>query len=391
MKLTLRLFLFLVLAGLLGCSEGEVIPLVPPGFVCERPLDNGWRNLTNICEFRDPADAVWPEGEMPVVIGDDGLILQCSSGAQWSVVDLSIRADLAALAVNSDGDLMVAGQYGALAFRKNGQWQAMESLIETDWRDVRSQDRRMWLAGSGGALASCRPGNPLEMVSVPDDADLYAVCAFQDSVFTGGDDGLFQVLANNQWEDNSWPELGTRDVRSIVRLDDGRLAVWAGGLWIRELDGWVRHHQYGYTLNSHLKVRGSFLWVVSGYHSTVRLDLSTDPWEEVDYNSPGNTICFAPGPESRVLAVSDEGELIWFEGDADDSIIRQIDPAGYLDTDHFFSLDDGMIVFAVDKGLFKITTAGIEQVQTLNPEVEARLYESTLIDGASLDDFCSTA
>lgn len=384
--------LFLTLWGLvilLGCSEGEVIPLVPSGIICERPLDHSWQEMTNICQSKHPMATVWPPGEMPVVVGENGLILQCDASSVWSVVDLSIHENLKVVAGNDEGDLVAAGTGGALAYRKDNQWHTMDPLAETTWRDVRAHDRQMWLAGDGGMLASGRPGSAWEMVSVPDSTDLYSVCAFEDSVFTGGAGGLLRVLVNNQWEDLTRPEFDGWRVRSIVRLDDGRLVVWANGLWVRGLDGWHQETQYGTTFNNHMEVRGGYLWIMCGYYRCYRLDLFMDPWEAVDCRGYGNTVSLAPGPDTQALVMSEQGQFTWLSLDAENNILRQIDSAGYLDTDHLFRLEDGSVVFPVDNGLFEVNSTGVTAIPNLSPEVVANLSDHSRIHGASVSDFYS--
>ncbi len=376
------------LMGLLGCSEGEVIPLVPSGPSCERPLDQGWSYHGNICDSKRPRDAVWPAEQMPVVVGGAGLILQCDANSQWQVVDLGIQENLNVVAANADGDLMAAGENGVLAFRQDGEWQTMEPLADTPWRDARSNGSQVWLAGENGQLAKGQPGSAWEMVAVPDSTHLYSVCAFADSVFTGGSNGLLRVLVNGQWEDVSSPLWEAWFVQSIVRLDDGRLAVWAGGLWIRELDGWreMTEIQY-YALNDHMKVHDGYLWLMYGYNEYYRLDLSVDPVEVVPYQGLSNPQCLAPGPDNQAFAAGWYGTLSWTSLDDQNNVISSLDPAGLVEVDQLQRLDDGTVVGATEGSLFRATASGLESIDFLSSEVREHLTSYSLIHGATLDDF----
>ncbi len=384
--------LFLVFAlpgliGLSGCSEGEVVPLVPPGNVCERPLDRSWRELNNICKSREPFSTVWPTGGMPVVVGGDGLILECDAEGQWLEKDLSLRDGLLVVAANEDGDLMVAGENGAMASRKNGNWQNMEPLAETIWRDIRANGRQMWMVGDNGSLATGVPGESWQIVDFPDSTDLRSVCAFEDSVYVCGAGGLLSVLVDNQWHDRSLPELENICIRSVVRLDDGRLVVWAYGFWVREIDGWVPIGSVGHHPHGPIKAKNGYLWV-GGYSGCSRIDPSLEPWGEKQVGGHGRYQKVASGPDDQVFVVAYHGELTWLSINAEGNT-KHLDPAGYLPLKMMYRLADGAVVFPTTNALFKAISTGIEQVDFLTPDVEARLGKNSMIDGNSLDDFYS--
>ena len=221
-----------------GCNEGEIIPLSPPSVLCERPLDSGWYPLNNICAGRIPRDVVWHEGLSPVVVGEDGLILESQGPGQWTEFSLGLSEDLTIVSANAQGDLVAAGHNGALVVRSQGHWQLENSLESTNWNDVRADGQEIWLAGDNGALAVGIPGQSWRMVDYPDTTDLLTVCAFEDSVFVGGRAGLLSVLVENQWHNVAPSQWGQADVQSMVRIPDGRLVVWAVTFSIAR-NGWT--------------------------------------------------------------------------------------------------------------------------------------------------------
>jgi len=325
---------------------------------------------------------------MPVVVGRDGLIIECTAETQWSDTGLSTHDEFRVVDCNSDGDVVAAGVDGALALRKDGIWQLMDHPAETTWNDVRANGREMWLAGDDGNLARGLPGEAWELINYPDSTSLHSVCAFEDSVYVGGTQGSLKVLVDGQWHDVPTPWEGSPYyTRSLVRLDDGRLVAFSNTLWVREADGWVSLESYGYNLIGHLKVHDGFLWLISGYASGRRVDPSTDPWQSENYRGFGYNRSMAPGPDGRVLVVADDGVLTWLVPDAEENLIRYPDPAGHLNFGSMRRFSDGELVFPVDENLFKITTDGIERVTFLNPEVNALFNNSSMLAGVSLEDF----
>jgi hypothetical protein len=378
---------FMLMPGLMwlsACSEGETVPLIPAGAICERPLDQNWKYLTNVQAGKDLFDAVWPEGQMPVVVGQDGLIMECDEFAEWRTINLHFWDDLSVIAANDDGDLVAAGQYGSFAVRTDGHWELQEPMTDSTWKDVRSNGNEMWLAGENGTLAVGTPGQDWQLVDFPFNSNIYGVCAFEDSVFVCDGGLLLKVNAEGQWQEITPPAI-QNPITSIVRLDDGRLVLWAYDLWIREPEGWVEVDFANYNLACHLKVRDGFLWH-SNYVST-RFDTSVEPWQETRFPAYGNFPSIAPGPSGEALAVTDNGKISWLSQDESQAASRRLDPAGYLDTENLVRLADGTVVFSCDEFLFTITPSGINQVTTLSADVESMLEDDTPLGGASVNDF----
>ena len=390
MKTINGLYLFLLLVAMVpitGCSEGDIIPLIPPTISCERPLDQNWKQVNNIAGYHRIYQALWPSGQMPVVMGEDGLILENSADFGWSAINLPITDNLWLLSENQDGDLIAAGQNGTLVYRKNGNWQIAEKLTQSAWRDVRSDGREMWLAGDDGNLARGYPGGSWQMVDYPDDSDILAVCVAGDSVFVGGNGGLLRVLVDDQWHDISWPFPEFWGVNSIVRLDDGRLVVSCGTVWVRDPDGWHEKPELGYENFRHLKVRDGNLWVNGGFRKCWKADTSTEPWGLVNYSAGFNGEGFAPGPDDQTFNFSNLGRFSWAAVDDQGEVVHRIDPQGGTSTNHLGRLGDGTVIFSTDNSLIKVVASALEEVPIQSSYLKSLLYQNSLVAGVSLDDF----
>lgn len=382
-----RLLWLLALPGLVwmsGCAEGESVPLVPAGPVCEYPLDTDWQYLNDICGSKAPLDSVWPSGQLPVVVGERGLLIECTARSQWSVVDLPIQGDLKAIAANDNGDLVAAGENGALAVRKEGIWEILDLHTDITWEDVRSNGQEIWLAGDNGTLARGVPGGTWTFVDYPDTSDLSAVCAFADSIFVGNFEGDIKILVEGQWTDLSpspnWP------VTSIVHSDDGHLWVMAGSLQVRNSEGWQYIDAPGhYNGFGHLKIRDNYLWVP--HYTAVRMDLSSEPWPSRLFATYGTNSVVSPGPVDEALGVSHAGEIVWLSDEGAENVEREWDTAGFFNIRTLSRLADGTVVVSSPQALFRITPNGVFSVHSLAPEVEASLSLDSRLTGASIDDF----
>ncbi len=382
-----RVLLLWLLLGALGCSEGETIPLVPPGTVCERPLDPTWYDLTNVSAGRTPRDVVWPAGQMPIVVGDEGLLLECESYGSWSSVDSGVSSDLQVVAVTADGVVVAAGEDGAVTVRINGNWEAQDLGIPTNWRDVRTQGREVWLAGEGGALAVGIPGESWSRVEFPDTTDLLGVCVFADSVFVAGTNGLLKVRAGGQWLDQGLPEWENEGVNSVVRIPDGRLAVLKGSnLIIRELTGWQSVEDfYCSCYENHLKIIDGLLWG-AGEH-VWNVDLSTSPRESQVIATPQSIKGFAVGPAGRVFSGGLLGLLTWSLPLGDGIFENRADPAGRISARKLIRFKDGTVVVPASLELFRVTSSGVKRVEGLSREVLNYLNSGVVLCGHSLADF----
>jgi hypothetical protein len=383
----------LVLVGLgliwlSGCSNGDTVPLVPPSVVCERPLDPAWKDLNNICGGLAPRDAVWPPGRMPFVVGDRGLLLECESYSNWSVRDSDVSDDLYVVTANEDGALVAAGENGAVTVGRNGTWKSLDLPTQTTWRDARASGRNIWLAGDSGTLAVGIPGDSWQLVDFPGTNDLLGVCAFEDSVYVSGSEGMLKVLVDGQWHDRASPQWGIRPVESVVRLPDGRLVVLAAELYVREPEQWVRLSDVprSYNFTGHLKMRDGHLWYLYG-GKLVRLDPSVDPWEQTFFNDWVRGDGMAVGSESKVLRLTGEGDLIWQSPNVDGGVDNVLDPAGRIESRKLIQLNDGTIVIPARETLFQVTRQGIVRVPDLSAEIEDRISRNSVLAGQSLDDF----
>lgn len=376
---------WLPLCLLMGCSQGEIIPLSPPGANCELPLDGSWLDLSNICDGKTPQDVVWPEGGQPAVVGDFGLVLEYDPRNGWSVRDAGITENLRRVTVNDQGDLVAAGRHGSLAWGHQGHWQNIAPLTNANWNDARAEGSRVWLAGDQGSLAVGTPGASWQLVDFPGQEPLSGVCAFPDSLYVTGPAGLLMVRAAGQWLDRSTPVLAPYDLQSVVRLDDGRLVVWGDGPLIRDAEGWhsLVDDSFG-VLRSHLEVRHGELWF--GTNALFRISEEDTAWTVDYFSNSGAFRGGCSGPPGQAFSVSLKGELTWFEIDATGDYNRSLDPGGNFHPEGVFRLNDGTLLIPGQKFLLEATAQGLLEVTDLAQEIQEDIRPYSQWAGQALAD-----
>lgn len=385
--MVLVLILLVSCLQLTGCNEGESIPLSPSSSMCEQPLDPAWHQVGGICGNKDPEAAVWTEGRMPVVVGSDGLIVECDSDRQWSTPAQLSGDNYYTLVSNSDDFVVAAGTYGTVGFSPEpGVWENQEMDMDGHWLSACADGKKIWLAGSDGVLASILPGEEWEFFQSPGERDLYSICAYGDSVFVGGNSGSFQVMVNGQWQDLENPGLADRRVKDILRLDDGRLLLSAGGLFIREESGWVLVPEMGQPyFDGEIQLKDGFLWVQESVLR--RFDTSSNPWSERSIESISYYDAMAPGPDNQILLASNSGRMIWCDLLDDGTINMELDLAGDMGVRRLTCLLDGTLLFPGWWGFYEITGRGPRQIHGISDEVFDLASLNSFISGQSLDDF----
>ncbi len=374
-----------------GCTEGENIPLSPPFSGCEVPLDHKWYDLNNVFEGHQPADCLWLDEKNAVVVCTDGFILETDGVGQWVSKETSVSGDFTVVVANEDQNLVAAGLDGALALRLGGTWQVDNSVPEQNWYSASADGGTVWLAGSGGSLLHAVPGQDWSLNQHPVIENLLSVCAFEDSVFVGGPEGQLSVLVNDQWTDVSPPALAEKPIKSLVKLNDGRLAALAEKVWVRQADQWEvlyddTHSSYR---SPHLKYRDGILWIQD--RNLLGMEIPGD--EALFYRSDhsgGYMKVGAPGPDKQVLLFSSPGGATWHLGSGLQNRIIKVDPAGAISHMPAVKLHDGTVVVTTYNGIFEVTSSGLRRIETLALETELLMDELFYIGGHSLSDFYMT-
>ena len=155
------------------------------------------------------------EGSIVLAWGSDATILRAADGATWRHALTSGSADLAQLASNSRGTVMVAvGAAGTLlrSVDMGRSWQARKSGVASDLLTVvNAGDTRIWIAAGaeGRILRSIDDGKTWSLVESGLDVTLRALTfdAATGQILIGGDAGL---IGASRDRGESW------DVTSIV-------------------------------------------------------------------------------------------------------------------------------------------------------------------------------
>jgi len=376
--------LLLIMLGGAGCGDGEVIPLQPPGGICDRPPDPHWRILSPLGHDRTPAAGVWTGEDAVCVVGSRGLVLYKEAGTLFRREDPGTVRDLKDVAALPDGSLVAVGEAGTVAERKAGRW-TVRQLPGTagDLNRVMAVGDEAWAVGDGGVVVRRGGAGSWQTVTAPTDVRLTGMAARGDTLAVSGDEGVLLLRIRDSWLDLSPGPWSGTSVGEVAWLADGRLVAMADSFYVRGSDGWsVKDMGSFYWWHGCHPARqvGGMIWVF-GRGGVVKVDPGGEEWtfDGVTYD---DLDCVAARDSTQALVAGDGGMLRWYEYGRE----RIQDPAG-LQNFNFFRFADGTAGIFTRTGLVVNGPRGLDYLLIFPPEVQNVFGYSSSLAGRSPGDF----
>jgi len=233
-----------------------------------------------------------PGGNTLLLWGSDATILRSTDGEHWSHADTRGEADLARIASNLDGSVLIAvGARGVVMRSTDGgrAWQATRNTDDADLRTVSFHaPSGAWIAAGarGHILRSTDGGKSWKPLPSPLSADLHTsfVDAKTQRLLIGGDEGVVGVSADGG---TSW------DVTKIFMPDP-----------VTPITGF---HRFGDRLLA-TSALGRFLWSADdGYSWDLLQAQGTAFWTDAAFD-PEHGALVLVGHNGEVLRSADHGQ-----------------------------------------------------------------------------------
>ena len=376
----------LALLWLQGCGQGDTIPLVGAGNVCDRPEDPRWHTLSPLGGLLVPQDGVALSDSLVCLVGRGGLALWKEGGQLFERERVGTDRNLNCAAATAAGEVLAVGDDGVLARRSlGGLWQVRRLAPGRAFSRVSAGAEACWAVGAEGLVAT-GTADPAswEVLGFPESADLTGVAARRDTVVVCGREGCLYQRRGEQWQDLSDGPWGDHDIKDVWWPEDGRLLVLADSLYLRVEAGWQVPRTSNESLYAANIVRAKagqrYLWVQTE-DRIIRVDRSQDPWLLTGYYFFDKVISFVPAGPGRLLILQSQGQLIWRTDTS-----TTYDPAGHADLE-LFQLADGTTGAWDELGLLVVQDGRLVRALSLDSGDHPRFWYCRAMKGQSLDDF----
>ena len=378
------LVVVLVIAGsLVGCGEGERIPVVPGLTTLDMPPDPFFVTLAPRCGTRIQNDAVWLDDGRAFIVGTSGLVLAWSENGPWYPDPSGTNEDLLAVASLSDGRVIAIGRHGTIIERVDGFWSDRSPGTDHTLREIVVSGDQTWAVGEGGTVVHRSATGVWELVDCPTEMDLTGVAAQEDTLYVCGQGGLLLSRHDGVWVDESGGPWGVEDVLSVGALPDGPVVALADSLYVRRDGAWrIQPVQQWFGDLLGMKADYGSFWL-EGSTQVRRFSPLGEVWPLQSYYVRGNPAHIAPEDSSRALIISGKGGIRWYETDGE----WWEDPSGLPGNTLMFRLADGARGCMNQAGILAPGPTGLITVEGYSSEVLRWAQSPEFCEGRSFQDF----